>query len=473
MNPDFDFSFLKKRTTLIERLAKSNRPEKLLLISFLFIIFLGSVLLSMPFTNIQKPAPYLDNLFVSVSAVCVTGLTTITVAEHYNLLGKIVMIFLMQIGGLGPMTIIAVVMQRNKRRMATVEKKLFAVGSGKSNLYDVPSYIRKIILYTVTIELIGFVLLALRLCDRFGLQEGLFNSLFLSVSAFTNSGFDCFASDSLFMFATDPLVNLTIMFLIITGGLGFMVWFELYDLAAHRLRRHNGIHKPHRYLSEHAVVVLHTTVILLLSGSILVALMESSNSGTLGHLDSAEKFLACLFQSVTLRTAGFSTILIGQCRRPMLLVMCVYMLIGGSPGGTAGGIKTTTAAVLFKTALNTLNQKHSDAVIRHRRISPSLMKHAFMIVTLYFSIIFTMILILTMSEPNASLIAIIFEAFSAIATVGLSTGLTPLLSVLGRIIIMLLMFIGRIGPLSLYMAFHAEQKISSHVAYPDANIIIG
>lgn len=474
MNNQFSsFLFARKRTSLIERFARSSKPERLLLISFVFIILLGSVFLSLPFTNQKAPASYLDNLFISVSAVCVTGLSSITVAEQYNVLGKIVMMILMEVGGLGPMTIIAIVMQRNKRRMATVEKKLFAVGSGKSNLYDVPSYIRKIFYYTFIIEFFGFVLLSLRFCEHFGVEEGLFNSLFLSVSAFTNAGFDCFAADSLAGFATDPLVNLTVIFLIITGGLGFMVWFELYDLFKYKLKRQDVIRRKHRYLSVHAAVVLLATLILVVSGTALFAALEAANTGTLRQMEPAEGLLVSLFQSVTLRTAGFSTVAIGQCTRPMLLIMCVFMLIGGSPGGTAGGIKTTTAVVLVKTALNSMNQKHRDALIRHRKISSSLMKHAFMILTLYISIVFMATLVLTVSEPSVSLMALLFEAFSAIATVGLSTGITPNLSVLGTIVIMLLMFVGRLGPLSLYMAFHKEQKASNQVEYPDANIIIG
>lgn len=466
--------FTKRRqSSLIERLAKSNSPEKLLLISFLFIIFTGSILLSLPAANITAPVPYLDNLFVAVSAVCVTGLTTVTVAGQYSLFGRIVLILLMEIGGLGPMTIIAIIMQRNKKRMATVEKKLFAATSGKGDLFDVPRYIRKIMLYTLVIETLGFLLLSLRFCAVYGFGEGLFNSLFLSVSAFTNAGFDCIAPDSLVSFSADPLVNLTIMGLIITGGLGFVVWFELYDLLAARFKSGNVMRKKHRYLSEHASVVLQTTGILLVSGALLFAVLESGSAGTMKNMDGPERVLVSMFQSVTLRTAGFSTVVIGRCTRPMLLIMCFYMVVGGSPGGTAGGIKTTTAAILFKTAVNSLNQKHQDALIRHRKISPSLMKHAFMIATLYFAIIFFATLILTVSEPSASLLALVFEAFSAIATVGISTGITPLLSVVGKIVIMLLMFIGRLGPLSLYTAFHKEQKLRNHVQYPDANIIIG
>lgn len=466
--------FLKRKSSWIERLEKSNSPEKILVMAFLIVIFTGSVLLSLPITNLQKPVSYLNNLFVAVSAVCVTGLSTVTVATQYNMLGKIVMIFLMQIGGLGPMTIIAIIMQRNRKRMATVEKRLFATASGKSDLYDVPMYIRKIILYTLIFESIGFVLLSIRMTGVYGMKTGLFNALFLAVSAFTNAGFDCFASDSLVFFAADPLINFTVMFLIITGGLGFMVWFELYDLAKQRRNSGNAISRVKKRLSVHATVVLKATAILLASGAFFFLLLENGNQSTLALENGFNRVLISLFQSVTLRTAGFATVYIGRCTRPMLLIMCVYMLIGGSPGGTAGGMKTTTAVVLFKTALNTLDSEHADAVVSHRRISPTLLRHAFTILTLYISIVFMMTVILTVSEPSMDLLPLIFEVFSAIATVGISTGITGSLSVVGKIVIMILMFIGRLGPLSLYMAFHKEGRVATeHVRYPDANIIIG
>ena len=464
---------LRRRLSPAERLARSNRPEKLLLYSFLALILTGSFLLNLPIANLRPKVPYLDNLFVAVSAVCVTGLSTVTVAEQYSLFGRIVLILLMQAGGLGPMTIIAVLMQQTRRRMDTVEKKLFAATAGKSDLYDVPRYIRRIMLYTIIFEGIGFVLLSLRMTQIYGMGTGLFNALFLAVSAFTNAGFDCIASDSLVMFAGDPLVNMTVMLLIVTGGLGFVVWFELYDLIKSRLNSGNVFRRRHRYLSVHARIVLKTTALLLVLGTVLFAILEGDNSGTLASMGKAEGLLACMFQSVTLRTAGFATVVIGRCSRPTLLLMCGFMLVGGSPGGTAGGIKTTTAAVLYATARNSLNEDKKDAVVEHRRISPDLLKHAFMILSLYVGILYVAIMLLCVFEPGKLLLSLIFEAFSAIATVGISTGITASLSTLGKAVIMVLMFIGRLGPLSLYTAFHKAPRARSHASYPDADIIIG
>ena len=461
------------RRSWIERVAKANNPAKLLMIAFLIVILTGSVLLSLPVSNQGAPSSYLNNLFVAVSAVCVTGLSTVTAASQYTHFGKIVLILLMQIGGIGPMTIIAIFILRNRKRMATEEKKLFASAAGKSDLYNVSGYIRRIILYTVIFGVCGFILLSFRLISLYGMREGLFNALFLSVSAFTNSGFDPIGSDSLIRYVGDPIINLTVMTLIIFGGLGFMVWFELKDLLVSKFRRGKTLARKVKRLSEHSVTVLRTTLILIVSGFFLVYLFESENAGTIMNLNGESRFFACLFQSVTLRTAGFATVNFGMCTRPLLLIMCVYMLIGGSPGGTAGGMKTTTIAVLYSSALNTLDDRKPDAVIRNRRVAPSLLKHAYVILTLYISITFMAVLALTIVEPSVGLLELLFEAVSAIATVGVSTGITSSLSAGGKIVIMILMFIGRLGPLSVYAAFHKERRVTNHIEYPDANIIIG
>jgi len=464
---------LNTKTSITEKILAANNPARLLLAAFLIVIFIGSVLLYMPFSNVSSQAPYIDNLFEAVSAVCVTGLTTIVPAAQYNLFGKIVLIFLMEIGGLGPMTIIAVIMQRNRRYMAMAEKKFFASAAGKSDLSDVPRYIRRIVRYTLTFELAGFIVMAFHLVPEFGMEKGLFNALFLAVSAFTNSGFDCLGPDSLAQFAADPIMNLTVMTLIIFGGLGFMVWFELTDLIRTRVKRNKGLIVTKKRLSVHAVTVLKLTVSLILSGAVIFWLFEYDNPGTIGRMLPEGKFFTSLFQSVTLRTAGFSTISIGACTRPVLIIMCLYMLIGGSPGGTAGGMKTTTAAVLYVSAMNTLSDRQDEAVIRRRSISYSLLKQAFVILYLYVFFLFTALIVLSISDGRMDFLALVFESFSAIATVGISTGITGSLSLAGKIVIMVLMFIGRLGPLSVYTAFHKEKKLTNHISYPEADIIIG
>ena len=202
-------------------------------------------------------------------------------------------------------------------------------------------------------------------------------------------------------------------------------------------------------------------------------IFEYTNPGTISHMTPAGKMFTAMFQSVTLRTAGFSTVNIGACTRPVLIIMCLYMLIGGSPGGTAGGMKTTTAAVLYVSAVNTLNDKQNEAVIKRRSIPYNLLKQAFVILYLYVFCLFAALIVLSISEPGIETLPLIFEAFSAIGTVGISTGITGDLSLAGQIVIMVLMFIGRLGPLSVYTAFHKEKKLTNHVTYPDVDIIIG
>jgi trk system potassium uptake protein TrkH len=215
------------------------------------------------------------------------------------------------------------------------------------------------------------------------------------------------------------------------------------------------------------------TVSLLFSGAALFYVFESENSGTIAGLDGLDIMLICLFQSVTLRTAGFATVNFGRCTRPMLMIMCFYMLTGGSPGGTAGGMKTTTVAVLSATASNTLKGNQNDAMISNRRISPEMLKQAFVVLYLYLATLFISLILLTVFEPGQDLLLLVFEAFSAIGTVGISAGITSSLSTGGRFVIMMLMFIGRLGPLSIYTAFQKEKKIITHVTYPDADIMIG
>ena len=268
-------------------------------------------------------------------------------------------------------------------------------------------------------------------------------------------------------------MNFTIMTLIIFGGLGFVVWFEISDRIRTRVIKKKGLLSIRKRLSIHAGTVLKMTLALIFSGAVLFWIFESTNTGTIGSMTVAEKIMAAMFQSVTLRTAGFSTVNIGACTRPVLIIMCMYMLIGGSPGGTAGGMKTTTAAVLYVSAVNTLRNRQEEAVIKHRSISYDLLKQAFVILFLYVFFLFGAVIILCISEPGIDFLALVFEAFSAIGTVGISTGITGDLSVIGQLVIMSMMFVGRLGPLSVYTAFHKEKKLTNRIRYPDVDILIG
>jgi len=456
----------------LERLLRHFRISQLLALSFAAVILTGSLLLSLPIANAGAPAPYLDHLFVATSAVCVTGLTPIVVAEQYTLFGKTVMILLMQIGGLGLMTFVALFLMMRRQQMSYAEQTVFAAASGKSGMFDVPGYLRRILKYTFCFELCGFLLLSIRMVQDFGTAEGLFNALFLAVSAFTNSGFDAFAPDSLVRYAADPLVSITIMALITVGGLGFMVWMDL----SHCLLQKNEAGTRRKLWSRllvHSRIVIRTSAILFISGTVLFLISEFSNPETIGSMPLSSKLLVSAFQSVTLRTAGFATVRIGSCYQASLLIMCVYMLIGGSPGGTAGGMKTTTAAVLLSTIWAAMHGRRIGC-LAHRQLQPTDVLRALVICSLYLGFLLLATILLLVTDPECTMLQLLFEASSAIGTVGLTAGITAGLSAMGKIIIILLMYIGRVGPLAIVEVFQRRHESIRHsVEYPPAEIMIG
>lgn len=464
---------LQRQKTWLEKLLARFRPGQILALSFLIVILTGALLLSMPFSNQAGGKTFLDHLFTAVSAVCVTGLSTVTVAEQYTLFGKTVMIFLMEIGGLGLMMFVALVMMLNRQKMSMQEKRMFATASGKAGYDDVPHYIKRIFTYTAVFEGIGFLLLSIRFTKDFGMAKGLFYALFTAVSAFTNAGFDPFASDSLLRYARDPLVSLTVMGLITVGGLGFMVWFELYDFLARKRKGERYLRFAH--LSVHARIVLKSSLYLFLSGTLFFLILEWNNPGTIGNEAFGYKLLISAFQSVTLRTAGFATVAMGKCTKAAILTMCFFMIIGGSPGGTAGGLKTTTAVIVASGILHTLKDDQEQPHLMHRSISRQLLFKAASLVFLYLGfLLLGLVLLLITDGSHAETSALIFEECSAIATVGLTAGITGTLSVPGRIILMVLMYTGRIGPFVIISIFgRSEEGKRSHLKYPPCDIMIG
>lgn len=472
---DLDTQALVRRSTFLERLITRYKLVTILAASFALVILTGSILLTLPFSNQEGGISYLNHLFVATSAVCVTGLSPVTVAEQYTLFGKCVMILLMQIGGLGLMTFVALVINFGKNRASFSELRAFADATGKAGYYDVSGYIHRIIKYTVFFEFLGFALLAIRFVKDFGTAEGLFNALFIAVAAFTNAGFDCFASDSLGRYATDPLVSLTVMALIIIGGLGFIVWIEIRHHLQDMKERHLPLHAFFSSFSSHTKTVVFVTLVLILSGTLIIMTTEFTNPDTLGNYNLGEKFLISAFSSVTLRTAGFSTISIVACRRITLLIMCLYMLIGGSPGSTAGGIKTTTVAIILVMLRSFMKEELDNCNLFHRRIRRRFFINAELVLTSYLFFLMIGIIALISTQTSIPTLHLIYEAVSAIATVGLTADTTASLSSVGKIIIIALMFIGRVGPIAMIEIFqrNLHKPPHNHVQYPSANIMIG
>lgn len=460
-------------------IIKKIGTTRIAVLSFVFIILLGSVLLSLPISNLENTGndvSYLNHLFVATSATCVTGLVPYPLASQYTTFGFIVIATLIQIGGLGVMTLFAFILTLLKEKLYQSEKRLLHDTLNTSSLSEIPRFLHKIFKYTFTFEMIGFILLAFKFVPKFGVSKGLFSSLFLSISAFCNAGMDSFSMNSLIDYVNDPLINFVIPMLIIMGGLGFSVWF---DLSSSFKKMSKTFHKGDiiyalKHLQIHTKLVLLMTSALIIFGFVSTYLIEFNNPNTLGPLNALEKMYPAFFTSITLRTAGFATLDMGLCRPASLFIMIFLMLIGGSPGGTAGGIKTTTMLVIIITIVTLAKDESADINIWRRRITTKTFMRSMIIASYYFVFLFIALMILLVSDPELSLMTLMYEATSAIATVGLSMNATGLLSEVGRFVIICLMLFGRVGPMSIVLFMMRNHKVKKgSIHYPHADVLIG
>lgn len=460
-------------------IIKKIGTTRIAVLSFVFIILLGSLLLSLPISNLENTGndvSYLNHLFVATSATCVTGLVPYPLASQYTTFGFIVIATLIQIGGLGVMTLFAFILTLLKEKLYQSEKRLLHDTLNTSSLSEIPRFLHKIFKYTFTFEMIGFILLAFKFVPKYGVSKGLFSSLFLSISAFCNAGMDSFSMNSLIDYVNDPLINFAIPMLIIMGGLGFSVWF---DLSSSFKKMSKTFHKGDiiyalKHLQIHTKLVLLMTSALIIFGFVSTYLIEFNNPNTLGPLNALEKMYPAFFTSITLRTAGFATLDMGLCRPASLFIMIFLMLIGGSPGGTAGGIKTTTMLVIIITIVTLAKDESADINIWRRRITTKTFMRSMIIASYYFVFLFIALMILLVSDPELSLMTLMYEATSAIATVGLSMNATGLLSEVGRFVIICLMLFGRVGPMSIVLFMMRNHKVKKgSIHYPHADVLIG
>lgn len=457
----------------MNRLLKSLTSTRRLTFSFLIVIFIGSLLLSLPITHYDNaPATtYLDHLFNVVSMVCVTGLSVVPVASVYNGLGQVIAMFLMQIGGLGLVTLIAVSTYLLQRRMNLSEQSLLQSALSYDNSNNLRYYLFSAYKITIAIESLIALVLMIDFIPRFGLGHGIFNAIFLAISAFCNAGFDNFGDASLKSFVLNPLINIAVAFLILSGGIGFAVWINLKQAFKRFIKD-----RPYRFsaftrsLSNQTRLVLMTTGILLLLGTLLTWLIECRNPKTIGHYTIFQQLMVCFFQSVTMRTAGFATISYLDAHPATNILYMIQMIIGGAPGGTAGGVKVTTVAIaflLFKSEL----AGQTEVTFRHRVIANKTIKQTLTVLIFFFTILITGYILLLQFEPHHDPLALLFEAISAMATVGVSMDLTPQLSQAGRFVIMALMFIGRVGPITVLLSL--VQKKEKDIRYAQTNINVG
>ena len=448
---------------------------RIILFGFIIMIFVGASILSLPISSRSREfTPFIDALFTATSASCVTGLIVYDTATHWSVFGKIIIIAMIQCGGLGVVTMITVFTQVAGKKIglrdrATLQSALSAPQIG--GIVKLTSFIFK---GTVIIEMIGAILMFPSFMKDFGVTMGIYYSIFHSISAFCNAGFDNLGSNSLINYATDPLLNLVIAALIILGGIGFSVWFDFKNsyLAMRESTKSKKKKSFYRRLHYHTKVVLWLTGIILLSGTVLTMLTEWNNPNTIGNLSFLDKLLVSFFQTVTMRTAGFASIDYTTAHPTSLLLYSIQMLIGGSPGGTAGGVKTTTFLVVL---LFIRSEVYDERMIqfRNHRISQELARKALTIFIVFTTLILTSVFLLSLTDPDAPLLYTLFETISAVCTVGVTANLTPTLSFLGKIVIMLLMFIGRIGPLTVLLSFSNRKKKTLDMKYAKAPLIIG
>lgn len=438
----------------------SNRhltPPQLMVLGFLGVILIGSILLTTPWAVQQGSPNFLTALFTSTSAVCVTGLVVVDTGTHWTTFGQIIILLLIQIGGLGIMSFATFFALLLGRKIQFRQRIIMQQAIGKTSVQGIVDIFRYLLIISFSIEAVAAIILAIHWAPIIGIKKAIWYGIFHSVSAFNNAGFDLFGGfKGLTEFTGDIIVNLIISSLIIIGGLGFVVLYELYH------------YKKTRSLSIHSRVVLLTTLGLIVTGTVLILVLEYNNA--LKGLSPGIKILAAYFQSVSPRTAGFNTIDLTAMLLPTQLIIIILMFIGGSPGSTAGGIKTSTFTLALAAILGLLRGK-KDTEIFKRRISYKDVLTSLSIVLLAGMLVFSIAILLSLTN-HFNFIRLLFEATSAFGTVGLSLGLTPYLDSFGRILIIITMFTGRLGPLTIGYALVYKEK-QPEITYPEGRVMIG
>lgn len=449
---------------------KFKRPSTthLILLSFLIAIFIGSLLLSLPMsTRTGVSVSYIDALFTATTATCVTGLVTLPTATTWSAFGQIVLLILIQIGGLGIITVLSGITVAMNRKMKLKDSRLIGDAFNISSLEGLSKFVKKVMLGTFVVEGVGALLYMTVFVPQFGLK-GIWISIFNSISAFCNAGIDIIGENSLCDYATNPIVNIITSLLVILGGLGYIVWWDVLrvikDFKAQKF-------KCFRRLTLHSKIVLSVTAILIFGGALLIFIFEYSNPKTIGDMSIFDKIQVSLFQSVTTRTAGFASIPQENLTDTSAIISLLLMFIGGSPVGTAGGIKTVTVAVLIFTAYALIANKNEVSVF-NRSLSKQVTRKAVAVTVMSFSIMFVSTVLLT-AVTNAPALDVIYETVSATATVGLTRNLTPFLNLWGKIIIICTMYLGRIGPISLAIAFSYSKERQNSIKNPVEEISVG
>ena len=455
----------KKRTRRPNKgwLAGSSATQTIC-ISFLLVIAVGTLLLTMPISSRTGRLGVIDAMFTATSATCVTGLVVRDTWSQFSLFGQVIILMLIQVGGLGLVTLTSFFALAARRRMGFRDLRLLGESVSADGLSKATEVLKIVIKLAAAFEAVGIVLLLFAFVPQFG-AEGVWVSVFTAISAFCNAGFDLFgrfgAYSSLVPYVNNYYVQAVIMFMIMAGGLGFMVWVELAE------------YRKKRRLSLHAKVVLQFSVIFWVGGAVLLALLEWSNPRTMGGLSVPGKIMAALFQSVSTRTAGMNTIDLAACSPISKLLMSVLQFIGAAPGSTGGGVKVTTFAVLILT-IRSVAQGRDDCVIGGHHIESKTVYRALTIIVIGAVAAFgSAVVVYYNTAETVSVIDCIFESCSAFGTVGLSVGVTGQLNTGAKLLYMACMFMGRVGPVSLAISLTAKPDDNKRKVLPVGHINVG
>ncbi|MGB4438537.1 MAG: TrkH family potassium uptake protein [Sedimentibacter sp.] len=418
--------------------------------------------MTLPFASQDgKSVGFINALFTASSATCVTGLVVVNTASHWTVFGKVVIIVLIQIGGLGVMTMTAMISFFIGKRMSIKTRVFIMEERNVDELQGVVRLTKNILLFTFGVELVGAILLSVVFIKDYGVAKGIGYSLFHSISSFCNAGFDL-TGNSMINYVDNPIVTIAVCGLVVVGGLGFYVFWDIHASK--------NFHK----LSLHSKLVLIITAILLIGGSVIFFALEYNNPGTMGNLSLSGKIQAAIFQSVNPRTAGFNSIPLENIRMSTAVFTILLMFIGGSPASTAGGIKTTTFGVLVISFYCLVRGKRDFEVFERRIMPETTIRAACILIASLMLIIFvSFILAITEESTGYDFLNILYETVSAFATVGLSKGITPFLSNAGKLILSLVMLIGRVGPMTVAYAFFKQHKNIGNYTYPEGKVLIG
>lgn len=449
------------------------KTTHIIALGFVILILVGSIFLSLPFAAADgQCTPYIDALFTATTSSCVTGLVTVVTGEHWSFFGQLVILIMIQLGGLGVVSFTTLLLIIAGKRIKLKQRMLIQEAYGFDTLTGLVRMVKKMLKGSLIVEGIGAVLYTFIFIPRYGLIKGIWVSVFTSVSAFCNAGMDLMGANSMMDYVDHPLMNLITMGLIVIGGLGFFVWWDFLAMIRRVRKEKMSFKMSWRRMSLHSKIVLSSTFVLITGGAVIFYALEHNNPLTMGNLSMGSKIWASIFQSVTLRTAGFASIDQAGLTNASAILGCVMMFIGGSPGGTAGGVKTVTVMLIAFSVLAVINGK-DDVELGHRRIGLENVMKALCVVLLQVVSLVLSTFAMCCFEVNLPMLQIMYETFSALGTVGLTMGITEGLTLAGKIIIIASMYCGRLGPITMAMVMNVNSKNKKvHRKLPEGKIFV-